>query len=166
MTRSVWMLALIFFAATPVLADDGNAYLDDRSTAVSLLQSYYNAINRHEYARAWSYWDGHAPNPDYQDFVDGFAQTEHVTLFTGEEMSEGAAGSSFHSVAISIEALQVDGTLQAYAGCVTLRLAQPAIQEPPFRGLHIEGAQLRSIEGPAEANVPETCMEMQDLDPE
>lgn len=164
--RRIFGALLVVSAVLPALAQNAEVYLDDRSTAVSLLRSYYNAINRHEYARAWSYWDGHAPNPDYQDFVDGFADTVQVTLFTGEEMSEGAAGSTFHSVAMAIEALDGNGTRQTYAGCVTLRLAQPAIQEPPFHGLHIERAGLRPVDGPAEVNVPETCMEMQELDTE
>ncbi len=31
-------------------------YLDDRSTPIQVLKSYYNAINRQEYVRAYSYW--------------------------------------------------------------------------------------------------------------
>ena len=31
-------------------------YMDDRSTPVSLIGSLYNAIDRHEYLRAWSYF--------------------------------------------------------------------------------------------------------------
>ena len=32
------------------------AYLDDRSDAGALVRSFYNALNRHEYSRAWSYF--------------------------------------------------------------------------------------------------------------
>src|SRR5581483_8982233 len=32
-------------------------YIDDRSTATQLVRSYFNAINRREYARAYSYWE-------------------------------------------------------------------------------------------------------------
>ena len=42
-------------AATRDTATGWNdSYLDDRSSAQAILNSYYNAINRKEYARAWS----------------------------------------------------------------------------------------------------------------
>ena len=47
-----WRIAfavLLLFEVLPVLAAEP-AYLDDRSTAASLVRSFYNAVNRHEYA--------------------------------------------------------------------------------------------------------------------
>src|SRR5262245_25416771 len=38
-------------------------FYEDRTTAIGGLESYYNAINRKEYERAYSYFRG-APNPD------------------------------------------------------------------------------------------------------
>lgn len=159
MGKFIGIAALVFVLTAPALAQDERFYIDDRSSAVSVLMSYYNAINRHEYARAWSYWgEGHA-DQSYEQFVDGYAETASVSLFTGEELSEGAAGSVYHSVAVAIQATDRDGHAEIYAGCFTLRLAQPAIQEPPFEGLHIESADLKQVEGTAEQRVPETCVE-------
>lgn len=156
----IWM-GVIGLVVTPALAQEADYYIDDRSAPVSVLMSYYNAINRHEYARAWAYWgDGHNAQ-SYDDFVSGYADTENVALLTGEELSEGAAGSVYHTVAVAIEATGADGNVAAYAGCFTLRLVQPAIQEPAFEPLHIEQADLKPVEGAAADNVPESCLDMQ-----
>ena len=54
---------LIAAAATACLAGlgaataAGNGYVDDRSTPRAVIQSLYNAIGTHQYARAWSYFE-------------------------------------------------------------------------------------------------------------
>jgi hypothetical protein len=42
-----------------------------------------------------------------------------------------------------------------YAGCYTLRLAQPAIQSPPFQPLHIVDGDLKAVDAPGSA--PADC---------
>src|SRR5215213_625566 len=52
-----------------------------------LVQSYYNAISRHEYARAYGYWEAPGvPNgvtPIFKDFVRGYANLASVEVTTG-----------------------------------------------------------------------------------
>ena len=43
-------------------------YLDNRSDPASLLRSYYNAINRREFARAWSYLGEAKPSASLDAF--------------------------------------------------------------------------------------------------
>ena len=51
-------------------------YLDDRSDAVSALRSLFNAINRKEYVRAYSYWEAGAQGlPSFDRFQTGYADT-------------------------------------------------------------------------------------------
>lgn len=100
--------------------------LQDRSDPQALLESYYNAINRKEYQRAYSYWDGPGtgPNsvpPDYNTFVNGYAHTASVGISTGRVQGEGAAGSVYNSVATVIVATQTDGTIQRFYGCYITR---------------------------------------------
>jgi hypothetical protein len=45
----------------------------ERSTPVDLLASFYNAINRREYQRAYGYWE--TPPSLYDQFVQGYADT-------------------------------------------------------------------------------------------
>lgn len=132
-------------AAFPAVADDDPQapYLDDRSTGASVVESLYNAINRHEYLRAYSYFGEDAGLPDYDTYAAGYEDTDHVRLKLGEAVEEGAAGSIFTSLPVAIEATRKNGDVEVYAGCFVLRLAQPAVQgTPPFMPRHIEQAQL------------------------
>lgn len=133
------------------------AYLDDRSNAAALVRSLYNAINRHEYGRAWDYFGDTKPSKSYDTFVGGYSLTESVEVATGPIASEGAAGSTFFHVPIAIRSTAVDGSAQVYAGCYTARLANPQIQETPFKPLHLEKGSLKPSDlGLADA-VPDHC---------
>src|SRR5690349_21692340 len=79
------LMAPALMVATSTLAAQP-AYVDDRSTAASLVRSYYNAINRQEYARAYTYFgDNNAPQ-SYSSFAAGYADTVSVTVATGSAM--------------------------------------------------------------------------------
>lgn len=121
----------------------GPAYLDDRSSGESLIRSLYNAIDRHEYLRAYSYFGEAADRPDFESFAKGYATTDHVRLKLGEITGEGAAGSLYTNVPAAIEATDTDGTSEVFTGCYVTRLAQPSVQAtPPFQPIHIEKASL------------------------
>src|SRR5690606_17857861 len=100
------------------------------------IRSLYNAINRGEYARAYSYFS-EPPAADLETYARGFDATEHIDLLVGTPLSEGAAGSVFHELPVAIRALHEDGSEQVFAGCYSLRLANPAIQADDFTPLHI-----------------------------
>ncbi len=157
--RAGILLGLTLVGTQLSMAEDQLAYRDDRSDAKALIRSYYNAINRHEYARAWSYWGEDDPSRSYDDFVKGFAHTDHVDLIVGRVTAEGAAGSTYYSVPVALSATAGDGQASSFAGCYTLRLAQPTIQEPPFHPLHIEKGNLKRVKGALPANLPATCAE-------
>ena len=148
--------ALLLLLATPALAQDP-PYLDDRSDPAAILRSYYNAVTRYEYARAWSYFGDQKPAADYAAFVAGYADTAAVELQLGEVSTEGAAGSIYGTVPVALTATAPDGSTKTFAGCYTTRQLQPAIQEPPFRPLEIETGTLRPTESPLEAALPATC---------
>ncbi len=136
------------------------AYLDDRSEPGALVRSFYNALSRHEYARAWSYFGNAKPTEDFQQFVDGFSDTEEVQVAIGEPGSEGAAGSTYYYVPVAILARDKKGGETVFAGCYTARLADPQIQaEPPFMGLHIEKGDLKPSDKPFENSLPASCGE-------
>src|SRR5690349_24652060 len=116
-----WVAAIAFALATaPTLAAEP-VYLDDRSTAVSVIQSFYNAISRKEYARSYSYYeDGQGVGP-FAKFVAGYADTASVSIAFGQVGSEGAAGSTYYTVPVSLEAVSSAGKHSYFAGCYTLR---------------------------------------------
>ena len=132
-------------------------YLDDRSDAAALVRSLYNAVNRKEYARAWSYFGDDKPAKDLQSFVNGYAATEKVDLATGSVAAEGAAGSMFYSLPVAIRATGTDGSRHVFAGCYTARLADPAIQGDMFVPLHLERGTLKPSSGDLLDALPADC---------
>ncbi|MDO5643287.1 MAG: hypothetical protein Q4G26_13010 [Paracoccus sp. (in: a-proteobacteria)] len=145
------ILCLICLAA-PALADEAPGFIDDRSSPERVVISLYNAIDRQEYLRGWSYFSPDAA-PPYPQFRDGYAETASVVLRLGKVESEGAAGSVYSSVPVALRAVGADGAEQVFIGCYRLRQVQPAIQDrPPFRPITIEsGKLLRSDKPFAEA---------------
>ncbi len=153
MLRAALPLVLL---ASAVSAQDAG-YLDDRSDPAATVRSYYNAVGRHEYARAWSYFGAEPPVADYASFVAGYAATASIELLVGTVTTEGAAGSLYGSVPVAFTATGSDGSTQSFAGCYTTRLAQPAIQEPPFRPLAIVAGHLHPASGPLAQALPASC---------
>jgi hypothetical protein len=145
------MLALLF--TSPTLAQE-STYLDDRSTPEAVVSSYYNAINRSEYARAYSYFDpGTAPG--YDPWEMGYSDTGHVEVSFGQSAQEGAAGSTYWTLPVKLDVTSTEGQHAFFAGCYTLRLAQPAIQSPPFQPLHIVEGNLKKVD--AQGFAPANC---------
>lgn len=149
-------ILLTCFVVQPALA--AQAYLDDRSTAQSVISSFYDAINRQEYSRAWSYYADGQGVPKFDDFVKGYGQTKSVKVAFGKESGEGAAGSTYWTLPVSLDAVDTSGKHSYFAGCYTLRLANPQIQaEPPFEPLHIVSGHLKKATGFGVSYAPTDC---------
>ncbi|WP_246249199.1 DUF1176 domain-containing protein [Chelativorans alearense] len=132
------------------------AYLDDRSSPEALVRSLYNAINRKEYARAYAYFST-PPAETLEDYAAGYADTESVEVVAGLASREGAAGSVYYALPVAILAQDASGEDQVFAGCYTLRLADPLVQTTPFTPLHIEEAHLSPADGPPRDALPPAC---------
>ena len=124
-------------------------YLDDRSDPVLVLSSLFNAINRHEYLRAYSYWQNSGSSsslPSFDQFQKGYENTTSVELSTGTVTPDAGAGQIYYSVPAVLKSKTTDGKQQTFAGCYTLHLAQPAIQAtPPFEPLGIRSGDLSQV---------------------
>ncbi|MDO8361073.1 MAG: hypothetical protein Q7T08_13720 [Devosia sp.] len=149
MIRWATALAVAAMIASPVAAGEPD-YVDDRSTPQAVISSFYNAVERREYARAWSYYqDGEGVAP-FEKFVAGYADTMAVSIRFGRSAQEGAAGSTYYTQPVYLDVTNRDGSHAQYGGCYTLRLANPANQaEPPFRPLHIVAGKLKYDRGEA-----------------
>ena len=148
MQKSLVLVSVVIvgcMAANTALAAQP-AYRDDRSTAESLVQSFYNAINRHEYARAYTYF-GNNPPKTYSSFADGYADTVLVNVATGAAIDDGAAGSSYFTLPVAIDATSTDGVHRQFAGCYTTKLVNPGIQDPPVMPMYIFKASLNVAHG-------------------
>ena len=116
--------------------------------AVEVVRDYYSSIDAQNYAHAFALWadGGHASEQTPQQFADGFANTAHVALETGEPGTiEGAAGSRFIQVPVSIDATLRDGSSLEYTGIYTLRRAMVDGANADQRAWRIASASIREV---------------------
>lgn len=162
-------LLLLTLTLAPALAQDDDddedtggeteeldPYLDDRSTAEGVILSFYNAINRYEYARAYSYFGRGREPDDFDSFETGYGDTFYVEIRFGEITDEGAAGSTYWHVPVKLNVETTERGFRYFAGCYVVRLANPSIQAtPPYRPMHIDDASLRRSS--RRAGPPDSC---------
>jgi hypothetical protein len=130
---------------------DSSVYLDDRSDPAAVLRSMFNAINLHQYARAYSYWEitsstKPADLPTYDAFKSGYAATQSVQLATGTITSDAGAGQFHYSVPVTLRSALTTGAQQIFVGCYYLHLSSPTAQAvPPFAPLAISSANIVQV---------------------
>lgn len=141
-------------AVLPIFPD----YQDDRSTPEKLIKSYYNAINRHEIARAYSYYSEEGRYPFYDKFAKGYEDTRKVKIILGKAQADGAAGTIYWILPLAIEAEKNNGKSEIFTGCYTIRQVDPGIQAiPPFRPMEIMSGTLSPSPLTLEKSVPDSC---------
>jgi hypothetical protein len=119
--------------------------------AVQVIRDYYDAINNGEYERAYNYWNrnGSASDQTLEQFRQGFAETEHVDVQTGQPGREdAAAGSLFIEIPVTITATTTDQRIQRYSGTYSLRRVNdvPGATEDQLTW-HIYTADINEISG-------------------
>jgi hypothetical protein len=120
--------ALLFQACAAQVPGGPMAAYEDRSDPVRLLASYFNAVNVREFQRAWGYWD-QAPNPSYEDFIQGYADTVYALLAVYPSVRiSAAAGTMYAEIPTLLVARHVDGSEHAFYGCYVAR--RPTRQGP------------------------------------
>lgn len=93
------------------------------AAAVETLQRYYEAIDERDYETAYELLKfGNRPTQSLADFRKGFTETRTTRVEPGEPGAiEGAAGSAFVTVPVTVEALLDNGVRQRFAGSYVLR---------------------------------------------
>lgn len=120
---------------------------DNREDPVSLLASYYDAVNRQEYRRAWEYWEN-PPSSSYEEFVTGYGETAHVLLVVSPPTHiEGAAGSQYVSIPTLLISTHIDGSQHNFVGCYVARRANPDIEGAPADGWLLFSATVAATPG-------------------
>lgn len=133
-------------------------YQDDRSTPSKLIESYYNAINRKEIARAYSYYSEEGRDPFYDTYAKGYSDTKSVKLILGTPQADPGAGTFYWSQPLALEAEDNEGKTEIFTGCYTIRMLNPAMQEiPPFKPMEIMTGTLSLSPLDLEKSVPDNC---------
>ncbi len=110
-------------------------FYEDRTDPANFMQSFYNAINRKEYQRAYSYFDTGTDKPSYDDFVAGYSDTVSVTVYIGKYEQDAGAGNVYASVPTVLVAAHTDGSVHTYAACYILHHTNPGIDPAPDAAL-------------------------------
>src|SRR5258706_10586189 len=125
------------------------SYVDNRSDAVDLLISFFNALNRQEYDRAYSYWEPGSPVGTFAAFQAGYAATQSIIVTTGAVGGDAGAGQRYYIVPVTLQTTTTGGP-QTFVGCYVLHLSLPELQAvPPFHGLGIHSANIVQVTGGA-----------------
>lgn len=134
-------------AANPGLPDiSAQIYLDDRSTPAALMLSYFNAINKHSYVQAYSYYADFTNLGTLDEFTNGYSETQSVSVVIGNISNEGAAGSIYYTVPMVLNAVTTANVHQKFAACYILRLPQPGnYGAPPITPMHIVRGTAQSV---------------------
>lgn len=145
-------------AAGPALAQEPEppAYLDDRSTPEQLVLSYFNAISRYEHARAYGYF-GADEAPGFDAWQFHFDDVVKAEVSFGDMALEGAAGSIYYQLPVTVDYEHAEGQHHIERGCISIRWINPTSQErPPFQPMYIVSADLRP-ESETPAFAPPKC---------
>jgi hypothetical protein len=139
--------ATLLAGACGPASGQSQAPYDDRANPVSLLASYYDAVNRQEYERAYAYWE-EAPSPSYEEFVQGYADTESVFLVVQPPTRfEGAAGSVYTAVATLLIAAHTDGSQHSFVGCFVARRSNVGAEGAPDTAWSLYNATVNAAPG-------------------
>lgn len=131
-------------AETPA-PDENAGEHEQQAEAVAVLREYYEAIDARDYKRAYSAWGSHGPpGQSLEEFKRGFADTNSVRIETGAASRvEGAAGSRYVEVPVTIIATTTSGDERRYEGTYTLRRVVVDGAPEADREWHIDRAELR-----------------------
>lgn len=120
---------------------------DDAQAAVAVIQDYYAAISSRDYDRAYDQWgESGPPGQSREQFAAGFAHTKSVRVTTGAPSRiEGAAGSRYVDVPVTIAATTDNGGTQSFEGTYTLRRAMVDGASAAQRRWHFYRAAIHEI---------------------
>lgn len=137
------MIVSLLLAATGVPAPEKTP-----GAARAAVVRYYVAIEHGRYRTAYALWSGNgqASGKSYAAFARGFARTAHTRVVTGQPRDgEGAAGSVFVTVPVTVTAMLKDGTRQRFRGSYVLRRVNDVAGASPAQlRWHIASATLRA----------------------
>ncbi|WP_152976533.1 hypothetical protein [Herpetosiphon geysericola] len=117
------------------------AVFDDQQSPLSLLASFYNAVNRAEYQRAYSYFELE-PMP-FDQFEQGYEQTLSVDVLVNPNVEiDVGAGNQHARVAAALIAYDRQAGWQYFVGCYDLHRVNINGPSEPWQ---IRGSQFELV---------------------
>ncbi|TYC63640.1 hypothetical protein FMN50_02310 [Rhodobacterales bacterium] len=139
------------------LADDWS-YMDDRSTPQKLVESYYYAISNKFYVQAYSYFQPDQAPANFQEWVDGYADTDSVEVKFGTTNPDPGAGQIYWALPVALAATQTDGSTKVFTGCYEIHMTNLGMQtDLPYQPMGIVSAKLNETNEPFSQVKPGSC---------
>ncbi|HET7620568.1 MAG TPA: hypothetical protein VFK39_01580 [Gemmatimonadaceae bacterium] len=116
--------------------------------ALAVLDSYFVAINAHQFHDAYHLWsdDGAASGLTLEEFARGYDRTRSTMYRAGRPgRIEGAAGSRYIDIPVTIEAVTTDGVRRHFAGHIVLRRVVVTGASSEERLWHIYHSSVREV---------------------
>lgn len=149
MLRYIAIAAATLLLATPALAQDDPAYLDDGSTPELLVRSFYNAVSRYELGRAWTYLNPDVRR-DYEMFRAEFEHVAHAEVIFGFPHGDGRPGTIYYDLPIIVQLISDSGEYSYQAGCIGVAWPLNDLQDSgPYLMPYVNYGGLQTVEGPA-----------------
>ena len=126
--------------ATPASSSNTTNYIDDRSNPSQVIVSYYNAIDRQEYLRAYDYWTNPSNSlGDFTAFANGYKDTASVDLVFGQITGDTSMSQTYYTVPVILKTISNTGVHKNYAACYLVHAAAPGVfGAPPFNPMGID----------------------------
>ena len=132
-------------------SDAGKTQTDTSSdqsakAAVDVVRLYYAAIDRRDFANAYSLWgnDGQASGKSRTAFSRGFSHTSSAQVTIGDVGEpRGAAGSVYLTVPVTVISRLEDGTRQRFTGKYVMRRSSVPSASSADRQWRIDSATLK-----------------------
>ncbi|MBD2494163.1 hypothetical protein [Nostoc sp. FACHB-280] len=135
--------------SSPPLTSTTQKPVDTKSLeqqAIQVIHDYYDAIATQDYKKAYLLWDGDgaASKQSFDEFKRGFANTASVAEEIGKpDPTEGAAGSLYIKIPVTVTAVTTNGTPQRFHGSYVLRRVNNVPgSTPKQRSWHIYSANI------------------------
>ena len=115
-------------------------YMDDRSTPSQVIVSLYNAINRKEYLRAYSYWRDPASSlGSFSAYANGYQYTAFVKLVFGQITGDPGMSQVYYTIPVILKATSTSNVRTNYAACyVVHKTSADVYGAPPFEPMTID----------------------------
>jgi hypothetical protein len=117
----------------------------DTADPPGVIKSYYDAINQRDFRSAYLLWgdSGRASGKTFAQFQSGFAGTDSSQVEIGDPgRVEGAAGSRYVEIPVTIHAWKRDGSVQEFSGHYVLRRAVVDGATEAQRRWHLDSADI------------------------
>ncbi len=122
-------------------------YIDDRSTPSQVIVSYFNAIDRQEYSRAYNYYTTPTTTlGNFTTYSNGYADTVSVGLVFGQITSDTGMSQTYFTVPVILKAATTNGAHTNYAACYIVHQANPDVfGGPSFQPMSIDQGHAKKM---------------------